>query len=697
MSDATPPQRKAPEPAAPKGNVSVEDLQRILEQHAAWLAGLNLKDDERAELPPDAKRLEVSGAELRGANLRGANLRLAILTGDFADADLREANLVNANLKTARGLLTEQLAGANVTGATLPDEIARSVTETLGTIEEAAKNARRLLFGLLLACVYSWLTIATTTDARLLTNTASSPLPIVGTEIPIAGFYWAAPVILLGVYLYLHLMLQHLWKLLATLPAVFPDGVPLDEKAYPWLLTGLVRIHVPLLRKDRPDFARLRALLAVVLAWWIVPATVLLFWGRYLPRHDWPGTSLHIVLVVLAVTSALLLQCTARRTLRGEARDRLSLPTVWKEVRSYKRAAVVLATAAIMVGLSRGAIGGSPGDPVPRAFSVLGFDVFANLREAQVSERPANYTLIAEEERNGFVAGADLRLTDLRNADATGAFLENADLSFADLTNAILFDANLYAADLTDADLIGADLTGANLTAADLIGADLSGATLEDAVLRDADLTHANLEGAVLTNANLEDAFLGDADLTSATLEGAVFANANLGGAVLRDADLTGATLEGAVLRDADLTGATLTGASLTGANLESAVLRDADLTRAGLVGAFLRDADLAGAVLRDADLDGALLVGAVLRDADLDGALLVDANLIGANLTNATLRGANLTDAILPDADLGNADLTGAILVNTLPRGAISPQQLDRACGDDSTVLPAGLTIPAC
>ena len=613
------------------------------------------------------------------------------------NANLKEADLTNADLAGAKGLLAEQLAGAVIAGATLPDDIGKGFAETLRTIEEAAKNARKLLFGLLLACVYSGLTIATTIDARLLTNSASSPLPIIGTEIPIAGFYWAAPVILLGVYLHLHLMLQHLWRLLATLPAVFPDGVPLDEKAYPWLLTGLVRMHVPRLRKDRPDFARLRALLAVVLAWWIVPVTMLLFWGRYLPRHDWPGTSLHIALVVLAVTSALLFQLTARRTLRGEARDRLSLPTALKDVRSYKRAAAVLLTAAIMVGLSREAITGVPVDLVPRAFSALGYNVFANLREVQVSERPANYTLIAEEERNGFVAGADLRLMDLRNADATGAFFENADLSLANLTNAILFDANLYAATLFHANLTDADLTGANLTDADLIGADLTGANLEDAVLGDADLAGANLEGAVLTNANLGGVFLGDADLTGANLEGAVLTSANLRGAVLRDADLTGANLEGAVLPDADLTGANLIGADLTGANLEAAVLRDADLTRAGLVGAFLRAADLAGAVLRDADLEGALLVGANLRDADLEGALLVNANLVGANFTNATLRGANLTDAILPDADLGNADLRGAILVHTLPRGAVSQQQLNRACGDDSTVLPVGMTIPSC
>ena len=85
---------------------------------------------------------------------------------------------------------------------------------------------------MLLGCVYSWLTIATTTDVKLLTNTASSPLPIIGTEIPIAWFYIAAPLVLIALYLYFHFYLQGLWESLASLPAIFPDGKRLDERAY---------------------------------------------------------------------------------------------------------------------------------------------------------------------------------------------------------------------------------------------------------------------------------------------------------------------------------------------------------------------------------------------------------------------------------------------------------------------------------
>jgi hypothetical protein len=93
----------------------------------------------------------------------------------------------------------------------------------------------------LAACVYSWLVIGTTTDLALILNTASSPLPIINTPIPIAGFYVVGAALLAAVYCYFHFYLQRLWRTLATLPAIFPDGTALDDRTDPWLLTNLVR------------------------------------------------------------------------------------------------------------------------------------------------------------------------------------------------------------------------------------------------------------------------------------------------------------------------------------------------------------------------------------------------------------------------------------------------------------------------
>jgi hypothetical protein len=78
------------------------------------------------------------------------------------------------------------------------------LAELQKSIDEGARNAQTLLLSTLLGCVYTWLAIAATTDAGLLTNTPTSKLPILDTSIPIAGFYWVAPFLLLLLHLYFH-------------------------------------------------------------------------------------------------------------------------------------------------------------------------------------------------------------------------------------------------------------------------------------------------------------------------------------------------------------------------------------------------------------------------------------------------------------------------------------------------------------
>jgi len=244
--------------------MSPEQLNEILEEHWKWvksggkeggkanLSGANLHGADLRDSDLTGAKLAMTNlgeanlvrAKLYGADLSLANLRGAILfnaslkLANLRKTTLREADLQNADLTGVTGLLAGQLAGANVSGAKLPEDIAKF--EGLSHVEETSRNARKIFFAMLLGCVYSWLTIATTTDTRLLTNSASSPLPIIQTQLPIAGFYWAAPVILIALYIYFHLYLQRLWESLSDLPAVFPDGRSLDKRAYPWLLTGLV-------------------------------------------------------------------------------------------------------------------------------------------------------------------------------------------------------------------------------------------------------------------------------------------------------------------------------------------------------------------------------------------------------------------------------------------------------------------------
>ena len=604
--------------------ISDEKLAQILEAHRKWLES-DGKEGERADLRgpnlSGAKLWEVNlqgawlvdanlqgatlykanfqGAGLDGANLQGAflaeaNLQEADLSGtDLSGADLTKANLEkaelwgirglaeatlqNANLEGATGLLGTEFARADVTGAKLPEGIRDF--KMLETVAETSRNARKIFLAMLLGCVYSLLTIATTTDARLLTNSASSPLPIIRTEIPIAWFYWAAPFALLGLYVYLHFYLGMLWEGLAGLPAKFPDGKRLDERAYPWFLNGLVRRHFARLKEGRPFLVQFKEWTTILLAWWAVPLTLFWFWLRYLRRHEWGGTGWHVALIVAAVALGIMFYRSAAQTLQGAEPPPFGWKTLWWNRRIFQ----VAGTALILLGLSFGAIKGFRGDNpdgadsasaeqlaknwVVQAFEKLGYSPFANLDGAELSTKPANWTGSGDEDeltaQLGQVKKARLSGMNLRYASADGAFLVKADLDGADLRMARLTDANLFGANLQ-----GAKLGGANLQGADLYDTNFQGADLQRANLQGTDLFGANLQDANLAHANFQGAELEEADLRKATLSFANFQEANLAHANLQGADLYGASLRGADLLGANVEGAKFTGSKLQGADM---------------------------------------------------------------------------------------------------------------------------------
>jgi uncharacterized protein YjbI with pentapeptide repeats len=502
----------------------------------AWLMHAQLQGSFLFETRLEGARLnhaQLQGASLYKAHLHGALLtdtnfeRLAVTkdgepggerSADLTDADFRDADLSNAQLSTVNGLRAEMLAGAVLINAKLPEDVARF--DQLKHVEETSRNAITVFFGLLAASLYSWLTIATTTDVALITGTASSPLPIINTNIALSGFYLAAPLILLAVYFYLHLYLQRLWGDLASLPAVFPDGVELDRKAYPWLLNGLVRKHFKKLELGQRPLTRVENIVSILLAWWVVPFTLLAFWLRFLPRHDWLGTSLHVVLIAGATWFGVHSYQLAVRTLRGatamqEKGYQPLLVRMWHAIRHYRPGGMEAAgfVVGIVVTLSiDSAI--RPGDDLLTAFgSGLGYKTNADLTDDDVSTKPSGWTGRKEtaEVEIAQVKGADLGYRDLRNVRAPGAFLVKAKLWRADLRGAFLGFADLRGAVLWDADLSGANLSDADLRDGKLSGANLSGTYLRGALLMGADLRGAGLSAADLRGADLSRADLRDA------------------------------------------------------------------------------------------------------------------------------------------------------------------------------------------
>ncbi len=532
----------------------------------ATLQGANL---ERANL----ERANLHRANLQEANFEGANLLQADLQNtDLQDTVLREADLQDADLSDAKNLSIKQLAGANISGIVLPT--ATEKIEELERVKDASKNAKRLFQFMLFGCVYVLLTVATTNDVNLLTNFAFSPLPLIGVSIRLVWFYFAAPILLLGFYGYFHLYLQELWAELSHQPAIFPDGKRLDEKAYPWILNGIVHLHFTLLRNNSPQLSGIKSFISILLAWWTVPITLAILWFSYLTRHDWTVTSFHIILLLISIWLGIRFYLLAAITFRGKKRFK------WREAFSgVKSARACIGICAVIMLLvpwySFKAITGNYSEPWDFLFSWTVVDFEA----ADVSTKPFNWNgeikgvkgaslrgrnLQRVKAAHAFLVNADLRETNLKLADFWYADLRGANLQRAELKNAYLNKANLSGADIDWANLNGANLKGASLEGANLKGAYLSGAELGDANLKLANLWKADLSRASLLLANLQGASLVWADLSKVTLEGADLRAANLNGANLKGANLRGAQLAGV-----DLTNVT----GLTKKQIESAYI----------------------------------------------------------------------------------------------------------------------------
>jgi uncharacterized protein YjbI with pentapeptide repeats len=120
--------------------------------------------------------------------------------------------------------------------------------------------------------------------------------------------------------------------------------------------------------------------------------------------------------------------------------------------------------------------------------------------------------------------------------------------------------------------------------------------------------------------------------------------------------------------------------------------------------GGTCEDCDLSGRILVGAKLSGSVFNGsnfshAVLARADASDSQFVAVDFTEADLTYTSLVRARCENAVFPRAQFRGAQLRGASFHGADLRLAegLTQDQLDEACGDASTRLPRGLSIPRC
>jgi uncharacterized protein YjbI with pentapeptide repeats len=667
-------------------NVALIELAEILDKHKEWvesggesgakadLSGANLEGADLTGVNLQGAILtkaNLSGADLSMANFRGANLVHAELRNTtLLGTELRGANLMGATLYGSEGLWAGRLGGTNLFDALLPESVAEF--NSTKPIADASKVARFFYFLTMAVAVVCCALIIFTSDLRLVLNASAVPGVHGGDFLPMVGFYLGAPILLFALYVRFHFLLLRLWGSIAALPAVFPDGQT-PERDGPWFLMGLIRKHLRWLRDGRSPLAVLETTVAMALGYWVVPATLALFWIRYLVRQDFRGTLLQVLLITVSVACATGLPRIVARVLRpGEIRISQSKNLLRVALQTMRPALITgFCLLVISVGVHRGLPADTDIAPEHSSLSMarwsaqlfqsVGYRPYADLTEATLSAPPATWT----DEAMANVEGARLNQMHLRFARCYRSFLMNAKLWRADLEGAYLSEADLRGANLREADLRGANFDRAQVSKAVLVSAKGTGAKFVSADLRGADLSYGSFDGADMSSAKL-----GGTSLYGATLQGARMQRTDLTRTDLRDTRLESAAMSFANLQDADLSSAKMAGANLSGAQMKNAIVLDADLTRADLRGAFL-----GGAVLRGVALEGANLSGADLRGA--------------TGLSSAQVCAARWQSALL-DADL-LAEVQGKCGAGAAAANAVAP-----AGANALSAVGAPVNVPA-
>ncbi len=123
------------------------------------------------------------------------------------------------------------------------------------------------------------------------------------------------------------------------------------------------------------------------------------------------------------------------------------------------------------------------------------------------------------------------------------------------------------------------------------------------------------------------------------------------------------------------------------------------NLFQADLVGREIPGVDVSGSRLRQSDLSYSIMDRANFSGTDLSVAEGYAGRFTRANFSHANLQDASFVGAYLGYANFNGATFGGTVLAGANLEGAqnLTQAQLNGACGDGETRLPAGLHLSSC
>lgn len=587
---------------------------------------------------------------LDGANFENVNL---------FDVNLKNCSLIKANFSKSINLHQKNIGGSNLDGAIMPEGFEFS---GLSTIKELSTSSSTIFIAIMLFCFYCWLTILSTNDFYLLTNSSNSTLPILNVSLDIIGFYISAPLMLLAFYIYFHLNLKKLWYEFSELPAYFPDGKSIEQKSYSWLINDFSIYHMKLIKKENPLFLMSKHVLIVLLTWGIVPITMFGIWAKYLINHGMILSSAHSIELSLCIVIGFLFFQNARKDLQGR-----NICNKYYKSTNIKCIFSLIVLSLILILLSS-ANANSP------------FSYSYHFNNKEIVKKPQSW----------FYREAEVQKLDL-NAEN---YLENFNDLLAAIKPVDLENKNLINFHAQNSFLVKANFSNSNLKYANLGGSLLLGTCFKNANLQKAYLRYANFQGADLSYVNAEGTGFIDVNL-----KGADFSNSNLKKAHFEDASFQNTSFEKAYLEEAEFESGDLKRTDFSYAEAKNSYMTSIDLRGSNFTGANFQQAGLSNSNLQDTTFQYASLKGAYLDDADLKNSVLLGANLQDAKLYNADLRYANLNSCNLQGANVDAANFKKASLCLTNLQGVdlskakgLTYKQLSKAFIDKNTKLPENL-----